>query len=96
MAHWWHPAIYEAQLVGGNGSNQEVMVAQTNKTMFNQFFAVRPERMVLSREIMPRYSRMSPETANIFDNLHMLHGITYDIMLYKATPKSRSATSFTA
>jgi hypothetical protein len=31
--------------------------------------------MVLSREIMPRYSRMSPESANIFDNLHMLHGI---------------------
>ena len=83
VAHWWHPAIYEAQLLGGNGPNQEVMVDQTNKTMFNQFFAVRPQRMILSRELMPRYSRMSPETANIFDNLHMLHGITYDIMLYK-------------
>lgn len=90
VAHWWHPAIYEAQLMGGNGALQDQMVDQTNKTMFNQFFSVRPERMVLSREIMPRYSRMSPETANIFDNLHMLHGITYDIMLYKGyTPQQK-------
>ena len=90
VAHWWHPAIYEAQLLGGNGPNQELMVDQTNKTMFNQFFAVRPQRMILSRELMPRYSRMSPETANIFDNLHMLHGITYDIMLYKGyTPQQK-------
>lgn len=90
VAHWWHPAIYEAQIMGGNGPLQDQLVEQTNKTMFNQFFAVRPERMVLSREIMPRYSRMSPETANIFDNLHMLHGITYDIMLYKGyTPQQK-------
>ncbi len=90
VAHWWHPAIYEAQFLGGNGPNQELMVDQTNKTMFNQFFAVRPQRMILSRELMPRYSRMSPETANIFDNLHMLHGITYDIMLYEGyTPQQK-------
>ncbi len=90
VAHWWHPAIYEAQIMGGNGPLQDQMVDQTNKTMFNQFFAVRPERMILSRELMPRYSRMSPETANIFDNLHMLHGITYDIMLYKGyTPQQK-------
>ena len=90
VAHWWHPAIYEAEMLGGNGPAQDQMVNQTNKTMFNQFFAVRPERMLLSREMMPRYSRMSPETANIFDNLHMLHGITYDIMLYKGyTPQQK-------
>ncbi len=90
VAHWWHPAIYEAQMLGGNGQGQEQMIEQTDKTMFNQFFAVRPERMILSRELMPRYSRMSPETANIFDNLHMLHGITYDIMLYKGyTPQQK-------
>jgi hypothetical protein len=28
--------------------------------------AQRPQRMILSREEMPRYSRMSPESANIF------------------------------
>jgi hypothetical protein len=26
---------------------------------------------------------MSPESANIFDNLHMLHGIAYDILSYE-------------
>ena len=92
VAHWWHPAIYEAQILGGNGKGQDLMVEQTDKTMFNQFFAVRPERMILSRELMPRYSRMSPETANIFDNLHMLHGIAYDIMLYKGySPSQKKA-----
>ena len=92
VAHWWHPTIYEAQMLGGNGDAQEQMVHQTDKTMFNQVFMVRPERMLLSRELMPRYSRMNPETANIFDNLHMLHGIAYDIMAYKGyTPSQKKA-----
>jgi hypothetical protein len=39
--------------------------------------------MLLSREMMPRYSRLTPESANIFDNLHMLHGIAYDILAYE-------------
>jgi hypothetical protein len=36
--------------------------------------------MHLSREVMPRFSQLSPEAANIFDNLHMFHGIVYDIL----------------
>ena len=84
VAHWWHPAAYEAMMIAGNDSEQEQSLGQMNKTMLNQVFAVRPERMILSRELMPRYSRMSPESANIFDNLHMLHGIAYDILAYKA------------
>jgi hypothetical protein len=35
---------------------------------------------------MPRFSQLSPEAANIFDNLHMFHGIVYDIL---ASPKVR-------
>ncbi len=46
--------------------------------------------MLLSREIMPRYARMSPESANIFDNLHMLHGIAYSILAYKGGRSRRS------
>ncbi|UCH34734.1 MAG: hypothetical protein JSV65_19820, partial [Armatimonadota bacterium] len=41
-----------------------------------------PNRMVLSREAMPRFSKLAPAAANIFDNLHMLHGIIYDILAY--------------
>lgn len=82
-AHWWHPAIYEAQMIGGNGSTQEETVRETDRTLFNQVLKDRPQRMLLSREMMPRYSRMSPESANIFDNLHMLHGIAYDLLSYE-------------
>lgn len=32
---------------------------------------------------MPHYFRFSPESANIFDNLHMLHAIAYDILAYE-------------
>lgn len=82
-AHWWHPVIYEAQMLGGNGAGQEKMVKETDQTMYTQVLNERPQRMLLSREVMPRYSRMSPESANIFDNLHMLHGIAYDILAYE-------------
>ena len=82
VAHWWHPVIYEAQMLGGNGPAQVETVSATD-ALTESVLRDRPERMLLSREAMPRYSRMSPRSANIFDNLHMLHGITYDIMTYK-------------
>lgn len=82
-AHWWHPAIYEAQMLGGNGPGQERWIRETEETFYSQVLQNRPQRMLLSREMMPRYSRLSPESANIFDNLHMLHGIAYDILAYE-------------
>lgn len=83
VAHWWHPVIYEAMMIAGNDAEQDVAVAETHAVTFREVFAQRPLRMLLSREAMPRYSRMSPESANIFDNLHMLHGIAYDIMAFE-------------
>jgi hypothetical protein len=89
-AHWWHPVIYEAMMIGGNDPEQEKMVQETNAAYFSQVLQDRPKRMLLSREAMPRYSRLSPESANIFDNLHMLHGIAYDILAYeKWTPEQK-------
>ncbi|MHB8995082.1 MAG: hypothetical protein ACYC63_07530 [Armatimonadota bacterium] len=82
FAHWWHPAIYEAQMIGGNDAEQGQAVRQIN-ALIPLVTAQRPQRMLLSREIMPRWSRLTPESANIFDNLHMLHGIVYDIMAYE-------------
>jgi hypothetical protein len=81
-AHWWHPVIYEAQMLGGNGPGQEQMIHETNRTFYEQVLNDRPQRMLLLREAAPRYSRMSPESANFFDNLHMFHGIVYDILAY--------------
>jgi len=84
VAHWWHPAIYEAQMLSGNAAGgQEAALKAVNDLMFNEVYKNRPQRMILSRELMPRYARMSPESANIFDNLHMLHGLAYDILSYE-------------
>ncbi len=82
VAHWWHPAIYEAQMLAGNDGEQEAAIGAV-QGLIERALRERPQRMLLSREMMPRYSRMSPESANIFDNLHMLHGIAYDIMAYE-------------
>jgi len=82
VAHWWHPAVYEAQMLSGN-RDQELAIKSVEDIMYREVIPDRPGRMVLSREIMPRYARMSPESANIFDNLHMLHGIAYSILAYK-------------
>jgi hypothetical protein len=82
-AHWWHPVIYEAQMVGGNDNEQDSAIQQTDKVFFTQVIEDRPQRMLLLREAAPRYSRMTPESANIFDNLHMFHGIVYDILAYE-------------
>ena len=82
-AHWWHPVIYEAQMLGGNGPRQETVIQETNRVFYSEVLADRPRRMLLLREAAPRYSRLSPESANIFDNLHMFHGIVYDILAYE-------------
>lgn len=82
FAHWWHPAIYEAMMLAGNDAEQEQAVNAAHG-LSPLVLTERPLRMLLSRELMPRYSRMSPESANIFDNLHMLHGIAYDILAYE-------------
>ena len=81
-AHWWHPAVYESMMIGGNDQEQDLMINKMEELFKSQVIPNPPMRMILSREGMPRYSRLSPETANVFDNLHMLHGITYDIFAY--------------
>lgn len=68
--------------LGGN-VGQEHTLQPVIDLLQREVIPNRPQRMVLSRECMPRYARMSPESANIFDNLHMLHGIAYSILAYK-------------
>ncbi|OFZ53308.1 MAG: hypothetical protein A2428_10180 [Bdellovibrionales bacterium RIFOXYC1_FULL_54_43] len=81
VAHWWHPVIYEAMMIGGNDDEQSSAVSATDELIY-KVMQDRPQRMLLTREAMPRYARMSPESGNVFDNLHMLHGIAYDILTY--------------
>ncbi|MDX1382870.1 MAG: hypothetical protein R3190_04445 [Thermoanaerobaculia bacterium] len=91
-AHWWHPATYEAMMTGGNGDRQVEHLLRIDQVFRGEVVADPPLRMILSREGMPRYSRLSPRTANAFDNLHMLHGIAYDICAYEGwTPAEKRA-----
>lgn len=83
FAHWWHPVAYEAQMVGGNDDEQVQALHTVDQLGKTTVVNDPPLRMLLSREVMPRYSRLSPESGNIFDNLHMLHGIAYDILAYE-------------
>lgn len=76
--HWWHPAVYETQVV--YHADQTAAVAQIDHVFWNEVLPQPPNRMLLSREVMPRFAEMAPEAANIFDNLHQFHGIAYDIL----------------
>jgi hypothetical protein len=82
-AHWWHPVTYEAMMIGGQGQAQDAAVDEIEVVFKQQVLRNRPMRMLLSREVMPRYARLSPQSANVFDCLHMLHGIVYDILAYQ-------------
>lgn len=76
--HWWHPAVYEAQVVYGAAQARAILTV--DEVFMREVVPTPPNRMLLSREVMPRFSRMAPEAANVFDNLHMFHGIVYDIL----------------
>lgn len=81
VAHWWHPAIYEAMYLGMRDDSQKDRVKGADN-LLEKMLKAPPQRMILSREMMPQYTIMNPASANIFDNLHMLHGIAYDILTY--------------
>ncbi len=76
--HWWHPAVYETQLI--YGTEQTEAVRKLDALFWEEVLADPPNRMLLSREVMPRFAALAPEAANIFDNLHQFHGIVYDIL----------------
>jgi len=78
--HWWHPVVYEVQLLNPNLEDQKRAIREIDEMFMKDVVPNPPRRMHLSREVMPRFSQLSPEAANIFDNLHMFHGIVYDIL----------------
>jgi len=78
--HWWHPAVYEVQMLFPGADEQKRAIEAIDDLFLDRVLKEPPNRMLLSREVMPRFARLSPEAANIFDNLHMFHGITYDIL----------------
>ncbi len=88
--HWWHPAVYEAQILHPQPEPQRRAILKIDDLFLDEVLKVPPNRMLLSREVMPRFSRLTPEAANIFDNLHMFHGIVYDILASDAVTDKRA------
>ncbi len=83
-AAWWHAAICEGlAFTDGFGAGREEASRSVNGTFLEELLSRRFLTVPLSRETMPRFSALSPESANIFDNLHLLQSIAFDIVSYK-------------
>jgi hypothetical protein len=78
--HWHHAAVYEA-LMEESPEARRAAVDRVIQTFTDSVLRDPPRTMPLSAEIAPRFSRMFPAAAHIFDNLHMMHDVTNDIMV---------------
>jgi len=77
--HWHHAAIYEALMEEDPDARRRELDRVV--TVFEDSLLVNPPRvMPLTAEVAPRFSRMFPAAAHVFDNLHMMHDVTNDIM----------------
>ena len=78
--HWHHAAVYEALME----PTPEAQARELDRviTLFVDSVLVNPpDYMPLTAEAAPRFSQMFPAAAHIFDNLHMMHDVTNDIMV---------------
>lgn len=78
--HWHHAAIYEA-LMEPTVDAREQELERVIRTFTDSVLVNPPETMPLTAEIAPRFSRMFPAAAQIFDNLHMMHDVANDVMV---------------
>ena len=78
--HWHHAAVYEA-LMEPTPEAQERELDRVIDLFTDSVLANPPEFMPLTAEVAPRFSKMFPAAAHIFDNLHMMHDISNDIMV---------------
>lgn len=77
--HWHHASIYEA-LMEEDPDERRRELDRVIAVFEDSVLADPPDEMPLTGEIAPRFSRMFPAAAHIFDNLHMMHDVVNDIM----------------
>ena len=78
--HWHHAAVYEALME----STLEAQARELDRVIdlfVDSVLVTPPDYMPLVGEVAPRFSKMFPAAAHIFDNLHMMHDATNDIMV---------------
>ncbi|WP_425153248.1 hypothetical protein [Candidatus Palauibacter sp.] len=77
--HWHHAAVYEA-LMEPDAERRGMELDRVIDVFIDSVLAELPHVMPLTGEVAPRFSRMFPAAAHIFDNLHMMHDVVNDIM----------------
>ncbi len=77
--HWHHAAVYEALMEPDPGARRRAL-DRVIATFADSVLADPPQEMPLTAEVAPRFSRLLPAAAHIFDNLHMMHDVVNDIM----------------
>jgi len=78
--HWHHAAVYEA-LMETDSATRLRAVDRVIRVFVDSVLVHPPRTMPLTAEIAPKFSRMFPAAAQIFDNLHMMHDVVNDIMV---------------
>ena len=81
--HWLEPVFYEGLLLFEDPVKRE-KILQAWVIENNDWFTNPTQRMPLMRDSAFQWSKFAPVAANIFDNVHTLHGMIADIM---ASPK---------
>ncbi len=77
--HWHHAAVYEA-LMEPDPAGRRAELDRVIRVFADSVLADLPRTMPLTGEVAPRFSRMFPAAAHIFDNLHMMHDVVNDVM----------------
>jgi hypothetical protein len=78
--HWHHAAVYEA-LMEPTPEAQARELDRVIDLFVDSVLVTPPDYMPLVAEVAPRFTKMFPSAAHIFDNLHMMHDVTNDIMV---------------
>ena len=78
--HWHHAAVYEA-LMEPTPEAQARALDRVIDLFVDSVLVTPPDYMPLVAEVAPRFSKMFPAAAHIFDNLHMMHDISNDVMV---------------
>ena len=82
--HWYQNGVYEPMMLGRTRSERAIGVEAAAALYHCSRVSVPdrfPTHMPMSWEVAPTFAEMHPRAAAIFDNLHMLHDITSDVLL---------------
>lgn len=85
--HWLQMALYDALLDAPDATTRRTAVArdiELFRRMTSGDGRSAPSEMPLSPGVAPTFTRLYPELATIFDNLHSLHDVVSDVLSSRA------------